>query len=207
LPTIEYAPTPPRDRIGLVREADGFEMTIPPVVSWRFVVCAILLGGPGMVMIAAAVWPQWVPRVGPRLSAGAMGAFLMYLVVAEFKQSRGWAVLTLRQDALTVTIPRRFGREQVGRHSLGEYEDAVVQTDLNGGLALVRADGQEAVVLDGLVYRGIDLQRAAAVLRDAIRRRDPEYVREQVRLDEALEQLKQGAGDASPVAHEGAKQD
>jgi hypothetical protein len=200
-PVLGYAPAPPRDRAKVVREADGFILTIPPKLSWRFAVWSAVVVGLGLLLILSAAWPHSTWAIAVRAIATAMGYFLLYCFANLFSRRRTWALLSLRNGILTATVPRPFGASD-RRFSLSDYRDATLKSkESNGSLVLVQTDGSEQMLLEAIVYRKADLQFAASILQDAIKRLlDADFVRKQAELENAFSKLDAGVAAAAEQA-------
>jgi hypothetical protein len=185
-PVLGYAPAPPRDRAKVVREADGFVLTIPPKLSWRFAAWSAVVVGCGLLLIARAVWPHSTRPVVVRVLEAGAGIFLFYLFANLFSRRRTWTLLSLRNGVLSATFPRLFGASD-RRFSLSDYRDATLKSrESSGSLVLVQTDGSEHTLLEAIVYRKADLQFAASILQDAIKRLDADFVPKQAELETAV---------------------
>jgi len=192
---LTYVPTPPSDRAKVVRNDDGFVLTIPPRLSWRFALSAALGIGIGIALIGRAVWPGPGYPAMLRLIYMAVGVFCCYVMVDQFTRRHDWAVITLASGTLTVTTPHLF-RHRIQSLTLADYSDAsLAAPELAGCLALIKKTGGEEVLLEDVLHRPADLRFAEAILRDAIKRMDPQYSREQDSLETALAELRSALPD------------
>lgn len=165
--SLPYASTPPSDRAHLTPGPDGFVLTLPPYLSWRFAIPAALAVLVGVFMFLGAILPfSNLPAPWRVLYAG-LALVVLYTVADQFAHRQSWAVLTVRGHALTLTSPRLF-RTAERRYSLTEYKEATTRSHENrGDLTLVRHDGTEEILLDSRLYRPRDLDFAATSLRAA----------------------------------------
>jgi hypothetical protein len=150
-------PHPPSDRADVVRAADGFVLILPPRLSSDFALWAGFALALALLLMVSSVaplgevWPFNAAHTVARLIKAAVGIAILYAIIDEFiAGQRGWTVITVRNDRLTVTSPGFL------RSSRRDYwlEDARTDcSDSIGGLTLVRTDGKEQVILQKTVYR------------------------------------------------------
>ena len=193
---LTYAPTPPSDRAEVTHAADGFTLTVPPTLSWTYafsVAIALLLS---IEFVVAAIRPLGAASIlhvtDPmmRLIEGSVGfGVVCFLVVQFLNARRGCTIITVRNDRMQVTLPRLF-RPLSREYWLDCYNDA--RTDCKesmGCLTLIRADGKEQILMRNMIYSQKDLRFAAQVLRQAIKHLDAQYVRQEVAVKVAMDEL------------------
>jgi hypothetical protein len=201
---LTYAPTPSRDRAEVARSDDGFVLTIPARLSWGFAFKAGIALVGAIVLLGTAVWPSnpIAPfRHAPiplRFIFGAVAVYLLYRVIHEFIGGRGgWAVITVRNSKMILTEQGLFGPTS-REHWLDQYREASTdRRESVGSLTLVRVDGSENLLLTDTLCRRADLRFAARELREAIKRVDAEYARQQVAVKVALDELRESRPDTS----------
>ena len=190
-PSLGYAPTPPADRPHLVRQGDDFTLTLPPRVGWRTAAYLAMLALIVALLVAAAVWPPGVTRIGSttfygegswmdlrRVLCALCGLVLAAAALRSVRLCRTWTVIEVHGDVLLCTTPGAFKAAVTERHELAALRDArVVEEDGSTGLELEpRLGGHTKTLVGdtmGALYRRSDLEFAAGVIREAIASRPP----------------------------------
>lgn len=194
---MPYSPTPPSDRAHLVRQPDGFTLTVPPHFTLQTGWTIALLGGLALFLSAIAVWPtgRWFvagmtidtsASVGlwglfHRCATGLAAAALLYQAMRLYRQCRTWTFLEVRSRRLTYTVPVVRGTKTVSLQ-LSTFAGVAVKRGKDGdGSRSVRLQPrdrrQNEEALFGLtdeVYNLADLEFVVAALRDVIDGKGPE---------------------------------